>query len=126
MTKRILSVGQCIPDHYSITRAIQEHFDAEIVSVDTSQAAIQELSEGKVDVVLVNRIYDVTGERGLEFIRQLKSSEQHGTVPVLLVSNLQDAQQSAVQDGALPGFGKAALGSPEMVQALQSALSETE
>jgi hypothetical protein len=34
---------------------------------------------------------------------------------VMLVSNHEDAQRAAVEAGAVPGFGKAALGHPAML-----------
>jgi len=43
-------------------------------------------------------------------------------VPVMLVSNFADAQAQAVESGALPGFGKAALNAPETLARLKEQL----
>ena len=43
-------------------------------------------------------------------------------VPVMLVSNYEDAQREAVAKGALPGFGKAALGQPHTLARLRAVL----
>jgi CheY-like chemotaxis protein len=69
--------------------------------------------------VLVNRVLDADGSSGLELIRALKAEEQLRDVPVLLVSNYEDAQAQAVQAGAVPGFGKAELGQPHMLACVE-------
>ena len=51
-----------------------------------------------------------------------KSDAELGSVPMMLVSNYPEAQQQAVASGALPGFGKNALGRPETMTALRAAL----
>ncbi len=40
----------------------------------------------------------------------------------MLVSNHEDAQAEAVAAGALPGFGKASLGQPGMIERVAAAL----
>jgi DNA-binding response OmpR family regulator len=120
--KRVLSVGQCMADHGSITRTFQRHFDAEVYPADDTDDALAQLRQGSFDLVLVNRVFDADGSSGVKFIEDLKADEILRQVPVMLVSNYDDAQREAVQAGALPGFGKAALGQPHMVERVKAVL----
>ena len=113
--KRVLSVGQCFADHSGITRVLRGLFGAEVVGVDSTREALEQLRQEPFALVLVNRVFDADGSSGLDLIRAIKADEQLRDVPVLLVSNYEDAQAQAVQAGAAPGFGKAALGQPHML-----------
>ena len=75
-----------------------------------------------IDLILVNRIFDLTGEEGLNFIRDHLAGPAK-LIPVILISNYADAQESAVALGARRGFGKAALNSPETEKILREFLS---
>lgn len=118
--KRILSVGQCAADHAALTRAISQSFGAEVVPADSGAEALERLQAEPFILVLVNRVLDADGSSGLEVIRQLRAEVGH--VPAMLVSNYEDSQRQAVQLGALPGFGKAALGQPRMLACLRDVL----
>src|SRR5262245_53519619 len=120
--KRVLSIGQCFADHSAISRTLRQEFGAEVVGVDTAAEALSRLRQETFDLVLVNRVLDGDGSSGVEVIRSLKDDEGLRPVPVMLVSNQDDAQRSAVEAGALPGFGKAALGRPHMLARLRPLL----
>ncbi len=113
--KRVLSVGQCFADHSAISRVLRDSFDAEVVSADSARQTLEQLRQETFALVLVNRVFDADSSSGLELIRAVKADEQLRAVPIALVSNYEDAQAQAVQMGALPGFGKAALGQPHML-----------
>jgi len=119
---RILSVGQCGFDHASLTRALGQAFGARVDAADTHAEALRALRAGPFDLVLVNRIGDRDGARGLDLIRTLKADPDLASVPVMLVSNYPDAQAEAVKLGALPGFGKSALSEPRTRDLLAAAL----
>jgi CheY-like chemotaxis protein len=119
-TKRVLSVGQCAMDHGNISRMLTGHFQAEVVPADTAEEALDLVRGGGFDLVLVNRVFDSNGGSGLDLIRRLKAGGQ--APPVMLVSNYEDAQKEAVAAGALPGFGKGALGTPATLGRLRAAL----
>ena len=110
--KRVLSVGQCAADNWTISRTLETHFEAAVTPVDSETQAAEKLKDQVFDLILVNRILDTDGSAGLEVIRKLKSAV---TTPLMLVSNHEDAQEQAVQIGAVRGFGKAALGQPAML-----------
>jgi two-component system chemotaxis response regulator CheY len=113
--KRVLSIGQCGADHGAIARALRQYFGAEVVLADDADEALTLLRTESFDLALVNRRLDSDGASGLEIIRQLKADENLRRVPVMLVSNYDDAQAEAVEAGAERGFGKAALGQPAML-----------
>jgi CheY-like chemotaxis protein len=119
--KRILSVGQCAADHSRISRTFQQAFAAEVVGVDTSVEALEKLSREAFALVLVNRVFDVDGASGLEFIKQVKSDDTL-TMPVMLVTNYASAQKQAIEAGAAPGFGKAELGAVQMIERVKGVL----
>ncbi|HEV3262731.1 MAG TPA: response regulator [Gemmataceae bacterium] len=121
--KRVLSVGQCFADHSAISRTFQRHFAAEVVHADSASEAIERLRKENFDLVLVNRVLDADGSDGLNLVKQIKAEEPPRDIPVMLVSNYEDSQRQAVELGALPGFGKAALGQPAMVARLKAALN---
>ena len=75
------------------------------------------LHQQPFDLVLVNRVLDADGSAGLDVVEQIKTDTNLRELPVMLVSNYEDAQRQAVEKGALPGFGKATLGQPHMLRA---------
>lgn len=121
--KRVLSIGQCGADHYSLSRTLREHFDAEVLSADSADEALRMLGSDSFDLVLVNRILDADGSAGIALIRRMQEDESLRRVPVMLVSNYEDAQREARQAGALLGFGKGSLGHPAMLARLRPLLA---
>jgi two-component system chemotaxis response regulator CheY len=122
--KRVLSVGQCAADHGGLSRTLRTSFGADVVGIDSAAEALVALRQGGFALVLINRVFDADGSSGLDLIRQLQADEALRPVPVMLVSNYDDAQAEAVQAGALPGFGKAALGQPRMLQRVGAFLKD--
>jgi CheY-like chemotaxis protein len=120
--KRVLSVGQCSADDAALSHTLSRHFGAETVGAGTADDALQLLGREAFDLVLVNRIFDWTGESGLAFIQKLKADAAGKTIPVMLVSNYADAQAKAVEAGALQGFGKSELGDETMLDRLRPLL----
>ena len=123
---RVLSVGQCSPDHYGICRLLGEAFGAEVAAADQAEEALAAAKAGDFDLVLVNRVFDATGESGLELIRRLRADADTSCTPVMLVSNYEDAQAEAAALGARPGFGKAELGDSATQERLAQALRTVE
>ena len=105
-TPRILSVGQCSFDHASITRHLGQTYGAMVAGADSKGQALVTLRAGEFDLVLVNRVLDADGTSGLDLIRAIKAEPDLAGLPVMLVSNYEEAQVEAKAAGALPGFGK--------------------
>jgi len=96
-------------DHGSISRFLQREFGAKVIAASDREEIEQHIQSAPCDLVLVNRILDGDGTTGLDLIREWTSSPDLAEIPIMLVSNYPDAQQSAESLGALPGFGKASL-----------------
>jgi len=110
MRQKVLSVGQCAADDSKLRGVFQGRYPVDVVAVDTAVEAVEAARTGGFVLVLVNRVFDVDGDGGLDLIRRLKADATTTALPVMLVSNYPEAQAEAVALGALPGFGKAALG----------------
>lgn len=124
MPKRVLSVGQCVPDHSGISRFLRAQFGAQVEGVDTGPEALQKLRGERYDLVLINRKLDIDYSDGLPILETIKADPELAETPVMLVSNYADAQQQAVAAGAEYGFGKSEYGKPEVVERLNRFLSE--
>jgi CheY-like chemotaxis protein len=120
--KRVLSAGQCFADHSGIARVLRKAFGAEVVGTDSEREALELLRRESFALVLVNRVFDADGSSGLDLIRAIKTEDALRDLPVMLVSNYEEAQTQAVQAGAMPGFGKAALGQPHMLARVETYL----
>ncbi len=121
-TKRVLDVGNCGVDHAAIRRLIEGQFDAEVVQEHTQPAALAVLRKQPFDLVLVNRKFDRDYSDGLDLIRAMKADPALTATPVMLITNYAAHQQTAVAAGALPGFGKADLASPQTLTRLGEVL----
>lgn len=118
MTKRVLDVGQCRPDHAAIRQLLLTRFGAEVVQVHGTSDAISQLRGGPFALVLVNRKLDADYSDGLDVVRAIKADSDLSDVPVMLVSNYAEYQRAAVEAGAVEGFGKAELAAPSTEEKL--------
>lgn len=117
----VLSVGQCGFDDSRLSRVVGA-VGATLQRASDVASAERMLAAGAYDLVLVNRVFDATGESGIEFIRRLKVDRGILT-PVMLVSDYPEAQAAATEAGARPGFGKSQLSDPEVIDRLKLALA---
>ena len=122
--KRVLSVGQCMPDNAGIGRMLKSNFDVEVDVAESHADAVRMATESAFDLVLLNRIYDATGTEGMDTLKALKSGDSTRNTPVMVVSNYPDAQESAVANGAEMGFGKSALNDPNTIERLRPFLAD--
>lgn len=120
---RVLSVGQCGYDHRKVSGQIQKDFGSKVDRAETFDDAVASLRQAPYDLVLVNRVTDADGSLGVDLIRTLKADPQLRQIPVMLVSNQQEAQGEAIALGALPGFGKRDLGTLSAVERLAPVLA---
>ncbi|MDA8563434.1 response regulator [Mariniblastus sp.] len=126
MSKIVLDVGQCNPDHSSISGLLKQHFDDVTVQrVHAHDEAIAKAKELQPALVLINRLYDANGDEGMETLAALKADDATAKIPVMIVSNYADAQEAAVAAGAVQGFGKSALNAPETTALLSEHLGST-
>lgn len=122
MPKRVLDIGNCVPDHAAIRRLVEGQFGAQLLQADAFDDAAALLRQTPCDLVLVNRKLDIDYSDGLDVIRRLKADPELAAIPVMLVSNYPEAQAEAVTVGAVEGFGKLALGVPATHERLTAVL----
>jgi len=106
MAKRVLDVGNCVPDHGAIRALLERTFGAVVLQTHGFGDTLALLHEGPVDLVLVNRKLDQDYSDGLEIIRAIKADPQLARIPCMLITNDPDQQDVAVAAGAEYGFGK--------------------
>jgi len=125
MTKRVLDVGQCGPDHATIRAILARHFDCEVRQAHGPRDAIEQLKSGTFDLVLVNRKLDQDYSDGIEVIRAIKADAAAADVPVMLITNYAEHQDAAEAAGALRGFGKLEFDQPETREKLAAVLGNS-
>jgi CheY-like chemotaxis protein len=123
MSKRVLDVGNCDYDHGAIRRLLQQHFGADVFRAHDAQQAEELLRHECVDLVLVNRLLDRDHSEGLAIIHMIKQSPEWAQTPVMLLTNYEQHQQTAIAAGAEPGFGKADLQAPATLEKLRPFLA---
>ena len=119
--KKVLNIGQCALDNSNIGDMLKSNFEVEIKTADSHDQAIEMASQDSYDLILVNRLYDIDRSAGQTTIEQLCSMNSG---PVMLVSNYDDAQKTAMDAGAAQGFGKANLNSTETIGLLKNYLNQ--
>jgi CheY-like chemotaxis protein len=122
MTKYVLDVGNCPPDHSAIRRLIESNFDAKVLQAHHLQDTLSTLQQQQVTLVLVNRKLDQDYSDGMRIVDQIKQVPEWSEIPVMLVTNYEEHQELAIKKGAVRGFGKLSLGSAETRENLKQYL----
>ena len=123
MSRKVLDVGNCGPDHTAIRDMLSREFDADVVQAHSLQDTLEQLRTATFDLVLINRKLDQDYSDGVEIVRAIKQQPQIAHIPVMLITNYKEHQDTAVEAGAVPGFGKLELQSAETRDRLQAYLS---
>lgn len=123
MSKRILDVGNCVPDHAAIEAFFATNFDAQVDQTDAANDTVAAMRSTPYDLVVVNRKLDVDYTDGLEIIKQIKADEKLASTPVMLITNYAEHQDLAVAAGAERGFGKLELDDPEVIERVKRFLA---
>jgi len=121
--RKILDVGQCDADHSRISTMLNENFEVEIHRAHSHDEAIKLALDTSFDLIMINRLLDADSSPGMDVLNSLKSQPATADTPTMVISNFEDAQTAAVEAGAVPGFGKAALNSGETTTVLAKYLS---
>lgn len=109
MKKRVLDVGNCVPDHTAIRTMLEQTFGAEVVRVHGPEDTFEELRKGQFDLVVINRKLDRDYSDGMDILKAIKADEKLSATPVMIITNFPEYEEAAVAAGAEPGFGKKAL-----------------
>ena len=123
MSKHVLSVGQCGPDHSALSRFLKANFSVQISTADTAVDALDELRKRSYDLVLINRKLDADYTDGMDIVRAMRADATMAKVPLMLVTNYAESQQEAVAAGAVYGFGKNDYQSSDTVERLRPYLA---
>jgi len=107
--KRVLDVGNCVPDHAAIRGMLESQFHADVVQADGLDDALAALRKEPFYLVLVNRKLDQDYSDGLDVIKRIKADAKLKSIPCMLLTNYPDQQQTAVAAGDEYGFGKKSL-----------------
>lgn len=113
MTKRVLNVGQCDPDHATIRNYLTANFDCKVVRTHGLADTLNELRAGEFHLVLINRKLDADYSDGIDILRAIKADAETAGVAVMLVTNYTEHQDAAEAAGAIRGFGKLEYDRPE-------------
>ena len=98
MAIRILDVGQCGFDGPRMEALWRDKLGAHVDNSSDGSDAARRIKHHKYDLILVNRVLADDGSSGLAVIEELVRT---GTkVPIMLVSDLPEAQDAAVELGA--------------------------
>lgn len=116
--KKVLDVGQCNADHCGISNLVSQHFDVELYRAHTHDDVVSQVSDHSFDLILINRLLDADRSQGMKVLQTLKANESTAKIPVMLISNYDDAQQAAIEAGAVEGFGKSKLTAPKTIELL--------
>jgi two-component system, chemotaxis family, chemotaxis protein CheY len=123
MTKQVLDVGNCGPDHMAIRNLLTRHFDCQVTQAHDGKQALERLKQGDFALVLVNRKLDRDYTDGVEIIRQIKADPQLTHRRVMLITNFTEHQEAAVALGAERGFGKLEFEKEKTIELLRPFLS---
>lgn len=126
MSKTVIDCGNCGPDYNAIRNLIQSQFDAVVLQSDALEDTLELLAQRSVDLITVNRKLDRDYSDGLEVIRGIKADPRFAEVPVMLITNYEEHQQTAIEAGAVRGFGKLAINDPATVKLLEPYLGSSQ
>ncbi len=119
MTKTLLDCGNCGPDYNAIRQMVTSNFDASVVQSHGTEDTLAILRSRKIDLVTVNRKLDRDYSDGMEVVMAIKADPELGSVPVMLVTNYEEHQLTAIEAGCVRGFGKLAIREPATREAFQ-------
>lgn len=116
-------VGHCGFDSGTLQQFAKQVAPLAQVSRVNDQRGLEQLPKPGT-LLLVNRVLDgsfKTGGSGVDLIRELAGTDD--AMPTMLVSNYEDAQQEAMDAGALRGFGKSHVADSNTVTRVADAIA---
>jgi DNA-binding NarL/FixJ family response regulator len=122
MPQSVILVGHCGVDGPRLQREIGSALPGTDIVRVNSTADLRRHVDGGADLFLVNREPVGFNEQGLDLVRQIHQANPD--LKVMLVSDYPEAQEAAVQAGALKGFGKSEFGSESLTDTVKQALGD--
>lgn len=120
--RAVVLVGHCIPDAHMLKTVVSRAIPGATISIaNDSETLRKHLSAGAL--LLINRMLDgsFVEPSGIAIIQEL--AQRADRPRMMLISNFPDAQDAAVQAGALRGFGKSQLYEQATASALREAIA---
>jgi DNA-binding NarL/FixJ family response regulator len=117
---RILNIGQCQIDGPWMKTVLEKKLRAVVEEADSASEAVTKARHHRYGLILVNRELARDGSSGLELVPELVAVSPQ--TPVMIVSDRDEAQASAVERGAAPGFGKRDFETPATLERLEKIL----
>jgi len=106
MTKTVLEIGNCNPDHSALSRMLVTNFGVRVLRAHELKDSLELLQKEPVDLILINRKLDIDYSDGLEILQHFKQDDQLKGIPAMIITNYPEHQEAAVAAGAEYGFGK--------------------
>ncbi|MEQ8209081.1 MAG: response regulator [Lacipirellulaceae bacterium] len=122
MSKQVLDVGNCVPDHTAIKHFFTSNFDCEVSQTHGPEDTVALLKKQPFDLVVINRKLDHDYTDGTDTLKAIKADPAIANVPVMIITNYEEHQDAAVKLGAERGFGKLEYDKPETLEKLQPIL----
>jgi hypothetical protein len=120
MSRIIALVGHCGVDGPRLQRELRAALaDVEVARINSTDD-LERCCQDEADLLLINREPVGFDQTGLDLVRVV--CKCHPGIKVMLVSDYDEAQQEAVQAGALPGFGKSLMGTRKLAEAVERGL----
>jgi response regulator RpfG family c-di-GMP phosphodiesterase len=124
MTKIVLDVGNCDPDHSALKSMLTRVYDVSVLRAHELNDTLKLLEEHSIDLVLINRKLDIDYTDGMEILKLLKRNVSFRHIPVMIITNYPEHQQAATAEGAEYGFGKLQYSEPTTHERLSRILEK--
>ena len=115
---RLLDVGNCDPDHAMIRKMLLENFDVSIDRVMFLDDALKKMRATTYALVLFNRLIFDDGSEGIDLLKKARADQAFAAIPIMMISNFEEAQAASVAAGGVRGFGKASVFDPRTIVTL--------
>lgn len=122
MTKKVLDVGNCNPDHNALKTMLTGNYDVVVYRTHGSDDTMATLQSEAIDLVLINRKLDQDYSDGSEILKKIKACPEFAKIPIMIITNYPEHQELAVAMGAEYGFGKLQYKDPATHQRLSQYL----
>jgi DNA-binding NarL/FixJ family response regulator len=121
--KHVALVGHCGPDSSFLRMAISSAVPGAKISMADTEQELEDVLSNDPDLLLFNRVLEdgFADRDGVSLLKRVKT--ERAEQKVMMVSNYAETQEEAEAAGAVPGFGKADLGSEKAKERIAGAVA---
>lgn len=120
MSRKVLIVEDSGMTRIQVGDLIREHFDADVIEAEDGVQGWKLVQEHD-DLDLIVTDIEMPEMDGVGFIRQVRSSDEHAFIPILVMTTLSQTKQ---RDDALNAGADAFIQKPVTLEALRSMLED--